>query len=82
MDTIPKTKCTVKSWESDSKRPCLPVYKKTGWEADPRPIEDVQAVTGRKTRGRCEPQSQLPVNILSLHCYFTLLLFYHLHYCI
>ncbi|KAH9681943.1 hypothetical protein KPL71_027149 [Citrus sinensis] len=28
------------------------VYKKTGWEAHPRPIEGVQAVSGRKTRGR------------------------------
>ncbi|KAK9222119.1 hypothetical protein WN944_010551 [Citrus x changshan-huyou] len=37
----------------------LAVYKKTGWEAYPRPIEGVQAVSGRKTRGRCEPQSQL-----------------------
>ncbi|KAK9230299.1 hypothetical protein WN944_023266 [Citrus x changshan-huyou] len=31
------------------------VYKKTGWEAYPRPIDGVQAVSGRKTRGRCEP---------------------------
>ena len=23
------------------KRPCLPVFKKTGWEAYPRPIEGV-----------------------------------------
>ena len=38
----------------------MPVYKKTGWEANPRHIEGVQTVTGRKTRGRCEPQSQLP----------------------
>ena len=45
--------------ESDFKRPCLLVYKKTGWEAYPGLIEGVQAVTGRKTRGRCEPQSQL-----------------------
>ncbi|KAK9217575.1 hypothetical protein WN943_006202 [Citrus x changshan-huyou] len=36
------------------------LYKKTGWEAYPRPIEGVQAVSGRKTRGRCDPQSQLP----------------------
>ncbi|KAK9208857.1 hypothetical protein WN944_001218 [Citrus x changshan-huyou] len=36
------------------------VYKKTEWEAYPRPIEGVQAITGRKTSGRCEPQSQLP----------------------
>ncbi|KAH9717089.1 BED-type domain-containing protein [Citrus sinensis] len=30
----------------------LAVYKKTGWEAYPRLIEGVQAVSGRKTRGR------------------------------
>ncbi|KAK9205382.1 hypothetical protein WN943_015649 [Citrus x changshan-huyou] len=30
----------------------LAVYKKTGWEAYPRPIEGVQAVSGRKTKGR------------------------------
>ena len=47
------------SWESDVKRPCLPACKKTGWEAYPRLIEGVQAVSGRKTRGICEPQSQL-----------------------
>ncbi|KAK9214485.1 hypothetical protein WN944_006477 [Citrus x changshan-huyou] len=40
------------------KRPCLPVYKKTGWEAYPRPIEGVQAVSGRKTRGRSTPYRQ------------------------
>ncbi|KAH9792872.1 hypothetical protein KPL71_004324 [Citrus sinensis] len=28
------------------------VYKKTGWEAYPRRIEGVQAVSGRKTKGR------------------------------
>ncbi|KAK9185144.1 hypothetical protein WN943_025498 [Citrus x changshan-huyou] len=39
----------------------LAVYKKTGWEAYPRPIESVQAISGRKTRERCEPQSQLPL---------------------
>ena len=43
--------------ESDFKRPCLPVYKKTGWESDPRLIKGVETVSGRKTRGRCEPQS-------------------------
>ena len=32
------------------------VFKKTGWEAYPRPIEGV------KTKGICEPQSQLPVH--------------------
>ncbi|KAK9208587.1 hypothetical protein WN944_000945 [Citrus x changshan-huyou] len=37
----------------------LTIYKKTGWETYPRPIEGVQAVSGRKIRGRCEPQSQL-----------------------
>ena len=41
--------------ESDYKQPCLPVYKKTGWVAYPQPIEGVQTVSGRKTRGRCEP---------------------------
>ncbi|KAK9217705.1 hypothetical protein WN943_006333 [Citrus x changshan-huyou] len=35
----------------------LAVYKKTGWEAHHRPIEGVQAVSGRKSRGMCEPQS-------------------------
>jgi hypothetical protein len=40
----------------------LPVFKKTGWEAYPRPIEGVYAVLGRKTKGRCEPQSQLLVH--------------------
>jgi len=40
----------------------LPVFKKTGWEAYPRLIEGVQAVLGRKTKGRCEPQSQLLVH--------------------
>jgi hypothetical protein len=40
----------------------LPIFKKTGWEAYPRPIEGVQAVLGRKTKGRCEPQSQLLVH--------------------
>ncbi|KAH9704470.1 hypothetical protein KPL70_011475 [Citrus sinensis] len=34
------------------------LYKKTGWEADPRPIEGVQAVTGRKTRGRSSSSKQ------------------------
>nr|ABG37652.1 integrase [Populus trichocarpa] len=29
------------------------VFKKTGWEAYPRPIEGVYAVLGRKTKGRC-----------------------------
>ena len=38
--------------ESDYKRPCLLVYKKTRWEAHLRPIECVQAVSGRKTKGR------------------------------
>ncbi|KAH9658346.1 hypothetical protein KPL70_023452 [Citrus sinensis] len=32
--------------------------KKTGWEAYPRPIEGVQAVSGRKTRGRSTPNRQ------------------------
>ncbi|KAK9217542.1 hypothetical protein WN943_006171 [Citrus x changshan-huyou] len=41
------------------------LYKKIGWEAYPRPIKGVQAVTGRKTRGRCEPQSQLPINSMT-----------------
>ncbi|KAH9671201.1 hypothetical protein KPL70_017267 [Citrus sinensis] len=36
-----------------------PVYKKTGWEAYPRPIEGVQAVSGRKTRGRSTPTRQV-----------------------
>ena len=51
-------------------------------DGNPRPIEGVQAVSGRKTRRRCEPQSQLLVNILLIHCYFISLLFYHLHYCL
>ncbi|KAK9195386.1 hypothetical protein WN943_003507 [Citrus x changshan-huyou] len=49
------------------------LYKKTRWEAYPRPIEGVQVVTGRKTRGRCEPQSQLPqlqaVNLKIFVCF-------------
>ncbi|KAH9696772.1 hypothetical protein KPL71_023323 [Citrus sinensis] len=36
----------------------LAVYKKTGWEVDPRPIEGVQAVSGCKTRGRSTPNRQ------------------------
>ncbi|KAH9705550.1 hypothetical protein KPL70_011918 [Citrus sinensis] len=51
--------CTIQSREFDYKRPCLPVYKKTGWEAYPRPIESVQAVSGRKTRGRSTPTRQV-----------------------
>ena len=58
-------------------RPCLLVYKKTGWELYPRPIEGVQVITGRKIRGRCEPQSQLLVKMILFYCYFIfcLLLF-------
>ncbi|KAH9780390.1 hypothetical protein KPL71_008058 [Citrus sinensis] len=36
----------------------LAVYKKTGWEAYPRPIEGVQAGFGRKPRGRSTPNRQ------------------------
>ena len=81
MTIIPERACTILSRESDYKRPCFPVYKKTGWEAHPqsiegssypRLIEGVQAVSRRKTIGRCEPQSQLPVNIILLYCYFIL----------
>ncbi|KAH9658293.1 hypothetical protein KPL70_023432 [Citrus sinensis] len=35
------------------------LYKKTGWEAYPRPIEGVQAVTRSITRGRSTSSSQL-----------------------
>ena len=50
-----KWEITLQSWESDFKRSCLPVYKKTGWEADPQLIEGVETVSKRKIRGRCEP---------------------------
>ncbi|XVE91128.1 hypothetical protein DITRI_Ditri20bG0129900 [Diplodiscus trichospermus] len=41
--TYNKRYCSLEySRESDSKRPYLPVYKKTGWEAYPRIIESVQ----------------------------------------
>ena len=56
MKTIPKRKYIVQSWESELKRPCLPVYKKNGWQAYPQPIEDFQTVTERKIKGRCEAQ--------------------------
>ena len=70
VEVVPKGKCTVLSWESDSIRPCLPVYKKNGCEVYPRPIEGVQVVTRPKTRERCEPQLQLSVNILLFYCSF------------
>ena len=54
------------------KRPCLPIYKKIGREAYPRPIEGIQAVTGRKIRGRCEPQSQILVHIILIYCFVCL----------
>ncbi|KAK9178565.1 hypothetical protein WN943_027757 [Citrus x changshan-huyou] len=59
MTIIPERACTILSRESDYKRPCLPVYKKNGWEAYPRPIEGVQAVSRRKTRGRSERKLHL-----------------------
>ena len=40
----------------------MSVFKKTGWEAYPRPIDCVKAILGRKTKGRYEPQSQLFVH--------------------
>jgi hypothetical protein len=43
-------------------RPCLSVFKKTGWEAYPRLIEGVKVVLERKTKERCERQSQAPVH--------------------
>ena len=46
------------------------VFKKTGWEAYPRPIEGVYAVLGHKTKGIYEPQAQLPVNTHFLHFFF------------
>ena len=33
--TISKRNTTIKSQESNFKRVCLPIYKKTGWEACP-----------------------------------------------
>ena len=39
MGVIHKWEIALQSWESDVKRPYLPVNKKTGWEADPRLIE-------------------------------------------
>ena len=41
LETIQRRKEMQQSRESDGKRPCLPVYKKIGWEADPRFIEIV-----------------------------------------
>ena len=41
LETIQRRKGAHQSRESDGKRPCLPVYKKTGWEANPRLIEGV-----------------------------------------
>ncbi|KAF3447769.1 hypothetical protein FNV43_RR08473 [Rhamnella rubrinervis] len=32
----------------DFKRPCLPIYKKIGWEAYPRLIEAFKRILGRK----------------------------------
>ena len=55
MAIILERPCMIEYWEFDYKGPYLPVYKKTRWEAYPRPIKGVQAISGRKTRGRCEP---------------------------
>ena len=41
LETIQRRKGAQQSQESDGKRPCLPVYKKTRWEANPRLIEGV-----------------------------------------
>ena len=38
--------------------------------------EGIQVVTGLKTRGRCEPQSQLPVHIISIY-YFDCFYFWN-----